>query len=103
MNYEELRNSIKGNELDSIKDRVLRSEGALRYAYMMSSSEFMKHFSNVRLGIALGIITDISYVTLGTLLVESLPATLSLSENIEKSTGTERDMARAKLIKSKLA
>lgn len=98
-----LRASIKGGELDALKDRIFRSEGALKYAYMMSSSEFMKHFSNVRLGIALGIITDINYATLGALLVETLPATLSLSEKIGNGTGAERDLARAKLIKGRLS
>ena len=39
----------------------MRSVGALRYAHMMSSEEFLKHYAYVRLGISLGIIKDITY------------------------------------------
>ena len=97
-----LRTSLKGNDLDTIRDRIMRSEGALKYAHMMSSSEFMQHFSNVRLGISMGIITDISYVTLGSLFVDTLPATLTKSESLKGSSERERDLARAKLIRARL-
>lgn len=94
------RKAITGDALDRLTDRILRSEGTLKYAYMMSSSEFMKLFSDVRFGITLGIVEDITYEQLGTLLVEAMPATLTLSaENVPK-TETARDKLRAQKIQS---
>lgn len=97
-----LRSSIKGENLERLRDTVLRSEGILKYAHMLSSGEFIEHFSNIRLGIALGIITDISYVTLGKLFIETMPATLTLSEKNAPGTDSERDRARAALCHSTL-
>lgn len=97
-----LRLSIRGENLERLKDSILRSEGILKYANMISSSEFTEHFSNIRLGIALGIVTDISYVTLGSLFVSTLPATLTLNEKEPPKTDFERDRARAKLVKATL-
>ena len=94
------REAITGDALDRLTDRILRSEGTLKYAYMLSSSEFIKLFADVRFGIALGIVSDISYEQLGTLLVEAMPATLTLSaENPPKTEGA-RDKLRAQRIKS---
>ena len=97
-----LRSSIRGENLERLRDTALRSEGVLKYAHMLSSSEFIEHFSNIRLGIALGIITDISYVTLGKLFIESMPATLSLSQKETPKTDSERDRARARLCREAL-
>lgn len=94
------RKSITGDALDRLTDRVLRSEGTLKYAYMMSSSEFIKLFADVRFGIALGIIEDITYEQLGTLLVEAMPATLTLSAENAPKTEAARDKLRAQRIRS---
>lgn len=96
------RKSIQGEELERLTDRILRSEGILKYAHMMSSSEFIKLFADVRFGIVLGIVRDITYEQLGTLLVEVMPATLTLSsENTPKSEGA-RDRLRAQKIQNLL-
>ncbi len=95
-----LRMSVKGENLENLKDTVLRSEGILKYAHMMTSAEFLKHFANIRLGISLGIITDISYPVLGDLFIKTMPATLALAEKPE--TERERDRKRAYLIKKTL-
>ncbi len=92
-----LRSSIRGENLERLRDTALRSEGILKYAHMLSSREFIEHFSNIRLGISLGIITDISYVTLGNLFIETMPATLTLAEKETPKTDSERDRARARL------
>ena len=97
-----LRSSIRGENLERLRDTALRSEGILKYAHMLSSSEFIEHFSNIRLGIALGIITEISYVTLGKLFIETMPATLTLSEKETPKTDSERDRARARLCREAL-
>ncbi len=96
------RKSITGETLEQLTDTILRAEGTLRYAYRMSSGEFIRLFADVRFGIALGIVKDISYEQLGTLLVEAMPATLTLSsENTPKSEAA-RDKLRAQKIQNTL-
>lgn len=94
------RKAITGDALDRLTDRILRSLGILKYAYMISSSEFMKLFSDVRFGIALGLVKDVTYEQLGTLLVEAMPATLTLSAENPPKTEAARDKLRAQKIQS---
>ena len=96
------RKSIQGDELDRLTDKILRSEGILKHAFMMSSAEFIKLFADIRFGISLGIVTDISYEQLGELLVETMPATLTLSSESTPKTEAARDKLRAARIKGVL-
>jgi protein arginine kinase len=96
------RQAITGDELDRLTDRILRSEGILKYAHMMSSAEFIKLFADVRFGIALGLVQDVTYEQLGTLLVEAMPATLTLSAENTPRTEAARDILRAQKIQSVL-
>lgn len=96
------RKAITGDALERLTDRIMRSEGILKHAYMMSSSEFIKLYADVRFGIALGIVQDISYEQLGTLLVEAMPATLTLSSENTPKSESARDKMRAQKIKSLL-
>lgn len=97
------RKAINGDTLDRLTDRIKRSEGLLKYAYMITSSEFIKLFSDVRFGITLGIVTDITYEQLGTLLVEAMPATLTLSSENTPKSESARDKLRAQKIQALLA
>ena len=97
------RNAISGENLERLTDRILRAEGILKYAWRMSSQEFMKLFSDVRFGIVLGIVKDISYEQLGTLLVEAMPATLTLASENTPKTESARDRLRAQKIQSTLS
>jgi len=96
---EKARKAITGDTLDRLTDRIKRAEGTLKYAYMMTSSEFIKLFADVRFGIALGLVTDISYEELGNLLVEAMPATLTLGAEIPPKTEAARDILRAAKIR----
>ncbi len=96
------RSAATGEDLDRLTDRILRSEGILRHAHMISSNEFISLFSDVRYGIALGLIRDITYEQLGTLLVEAMPATLTLSAESPPRTERARDLLRAQKIKNVL-
>lgn len=96
------RKAITGDALDRLTDRIRRAAGTMKYAYMMSSTEFIKLFADVRFGIALGIIEDITYEQLGTLLVEAMPATLTLSTENPPKTEAARDKLRAQKIQSVL-
>ncbi len=97
------RRSITGDALDRLTDRIKRAEGILKYAHMISSSEFIKLFSDVRFGIALGLVEEVSYEQLGTLLVEAMPATLTLSAEAPPKTEAARDMLRAQKIQAVLS
>lgn len=94
------RVSITGDNLERLTDRICRAEGTLRHAYMISSAEFIKLFADVRFGIALGIVQGISYEQLGTLLVEVMPATLTLSSESVPKSEIARDRLRAQRIQS---
>lgn len=97
------RRSVSGEELERLTDRILRAEGTLKYAYRMSSSEFIHLFADVRFGIALGIVKDVTYEQLGTLLVEVMPATLTLSCENTPKTDAARDRIRAQRIQALLS
>ncbi|MBQ9161910.1 MAG: hypothetical protein IJX74_01405 [Clostridia bacterium] len=73
------RREIVGEEYERIADAATRAEGVLRYANLLSYSDFLKYSAEVRLGISLGMITDVKTELLTALLIESLPATLCAS------------------------
>lgn len=81
-----------------LEDRIGRSFGILGHARIMSSEEAMRLISDVRLGIDLGIIHDVSHETLNELMVATRPAFLQRSVGREISH-FERDVLRANLIR----
>lgn len=96
----ELRALITPEKNPRIIDRICRAEGTLRHAYLLSSKEFLTHYSDVRLGIALGIVNGIDAQALDTLLIEMMPC--HLLEREKTTNERERDLLRAKCIKETL-
>lgn len=96
-----LREEMKDRSGDIVRDRIMRSFGTMRYAYIMDSDEMYKLYSDVRLGICLGYVTDIGTVELDRLLISTLPATLSSDQDKPLSAG-ERDRLRAERIRETL-
>ena len=88
---------ISGGGLD-FEDSVCRSYGILCHARKLSSAEFLKLWSDVRLGTECGIIRDAEGVNLSKLLVEVMPAHI-----IRKDAGLEnsslRDAKRAEIVR----
>lgn len=82
-------------------DAVGRSMGILQNARILTNDEFMKLISNVRLGIGMGVIKDVSFDTINALTIEAQPATL-MKEAGKILTPAERDERRAQLVKEKL-
>lgn len=97
-----LREAPAGEEAERLTDRICRAEGILRYATRISSEEFFSLYADLKLGIAKGIITSISDETLNALLINVMPATLTIASPDAPKTGAERDRARASLIKKAL-
>lgn len=101
-NERKWRRSIGGAELVALTDRVMRAEGTLKYAYTLSSQEFLRLSADVRLGVAMGIIKDIRMETLTSLLIEAMPATLTLSADTIPKNDNERDRTRAEYVRQRL-
>lgn len=96
------RGTVKGEDLAVLTDRICRAEGTLRYATRISSAEFFSLYEKLKLGVALGIVTSMSDETLNALLINVMPATLTLSSPDAPKNGAERDGARAAFIKKAL-
>ncbi len=93
---------LKANP-DTMRDKILRSLGILKWAYMLSSDELLKHWSNIKLGANLGIIKDLDDKKLSAILVNTMPATLMLENEKEELDEQSRDKLRAEIAKKELA
>ncbi len=87
------------NEFE-MKDRVLRSLGILKNAYLIPSSEALGLVSNVCMGANAGIIKNIDVIALRRAMFSSMPATLVLDE--ENLSAPRRDVKRAQILQSAL-
>jgi len=67
----------------------------------MSTVESMKHLSNVRLGMEMGIIKDIEFKDISKLMVDIQPANIQRSIDGDSSE-EERDIERAILIRKSI-
>jgi protein arginine kinase len=83
-----------------IVDRVNRSLGILSFAGILDSKEAAQRLSDVRLGIDIGIIQNLSSNILNELLVMTQPGFLQQHAG-ESLTAEERDIRRAQLIREK--
>ena len=95
------REALYDSSQIQLEDRVYRSFGTLAYSRVIESNETAKCLSDVRLGIDLGIIKDISRNILNELMVLTQPGFLQqyfggpLRPN-------DRDIRRAALIRERL-
>ncbi len=85
----------------AVQDRIFRSLGILQNARLLTGKEFMTLISNVRMGVATGLMDTIDLESLGTLLTEAQPATLML-KNGRDLEPEERDSLRAQLLRERL-
>ena len=97
------RDEIFKSSKDLITDKIKRAYGIIINAHMISSPEFLSFYSLIRLGITYGIIKDIDYKTLDTLLVKVMPSNLILHfSGIDEKTNANRDILRAEYIREVL-
>lgn len=81
-----------------VEDRIHRSYGILSHASIMDSKEAAQRLSDVRLGIDLGMIQNVSPKVMNELLVLTQPG--FLQQTFDEKMGTEqRDIRRAQLIR----
>ncbi len=88
-------------ENPAFEDRVFRAWGILKYARLLTGNEFMALISQVRMGVALGMIESLSLDALDSLLIEAQAGALmeAAGEDLEP---LQRDMCRARLVRSRL-
>lgn len=104
MNTErELRGGVQGKAYDHLCDQVKRSLGILTHAHLLSAGEMLSLLSYVRLGVAMGMIEGVKIPTLTTLLVEAMPAMLSLTCDTPPENDRQRDLLRASFVREKLS
>ena len=84
-----------------LEDKINRSFGILKSAYIISSQETIELLSLVRLGLDLGLIKHIDRARLNDLFISTQPAHLQKIEN-KKLTSEERDVKRAQIIRKRL-
>lgn len=84
-----------------LENQIFRSYGILQHSRIMESNEAATRISNVRLGIDLGIIENISRSILNEFMVLTQPGFLQHYAN-KILTASERDVLRATLIRERL-
>ncbi|HEX2927018.1 MAG TPA: protein arginine kinase, partial [Ruminiclostridium sp.] len=96
-----LRLQLYKKSLYKFEDKIFRSYGILQNARVLPSQESFRLLSDVRLGVSMGIIKDISISALNEAMVLSQPATLQKisGKQLEQE---ERDVKRAELIRMKI-
>ena len=84
-----------------VLDKINRSFGILLYSKVLSNEEFMNLISNVRLGVSIGEIQNLTYDTISSLIIDVQPATL-MKNNGKEMLPFERDELRASIVRQKL-
>lgn len=96
------RSGIFKLQRDALTDKISRSVGTLKYAHVLSSSEFNGGFADMKMGISLGILEGITDEKMSEMLVAVQPATISMTgEGLEDDNA--RDIARARLVRDMLS
>jgi protein arginine kinase len=82
----------------NIHDQVSRAIGILRTAQTISTEETMQHLSRVRMGVLLGLISDVSISDINVLLVRTQPAHLQKLRGMELDS-SDRNIERARYLR----
>jgi protein arginine kinase len=97
-----LRDRLSGEDREKVTDRILRAEGVLRHARMVTAAELPELLGLLRLGAAMGVTPEIKVETLTALLTEAMPATLTLGVEPPPKSDTERDILRARVVRERI-
>lgn len=98
---EQARQALLLQNRPMLEDKIFRSCGILKNAYIISSQETVELLSMVRLGVDVGIIKDVNRKVINELFIMIQPAHLQKIEG-KKLSASERDAKRASLIRQKL-
>ena len=101
-----VRTVLMNQQAASLEDRVRRSYGMLRTARSLPTEVALMHLSNVRLGVALGILAGIALADLNQIAIQIQKGHVQLlaGEGAAKlSEATERDRLRAAFLRKRFA
>jgi protein arginine kinase len=95
------RQALSRENREVLQDKIQRAFGTLKSATMMTSEETMDLLSQVRLGVNLGLLDDLSIPAVNELFIHTQPA------HLQKLMGTsldgeERNSARARYLRTRL-
>jgi protein arginine kinase len=96
------RRALLERDSGSVDDRVFRALGILRSCRLLALEESIKFLSRVRLGVAMGRITDVPLALVNRLLLEVQPAHLSRATGCELGNGRDDRAARANVVRAAL-
>ena len=100
--YEKIaRNKLLAENRPSLEDRVWRAYGQLKTARTISSEETMHLLSAVRMGVNIGLISDIPIETVNQLFILTQPAHLQEIRG-ETLNAEQRNIERANFIRSRI-
>lgn len=97
----EARDFLIRESQETLHDRVSRAYGILRTAQTISSEETMHLLSSVRMGVNLGLISDVEIPTVNKLFIHTQPAHLQKLRGVELSTA-DRNIERASYLRRHL-
>ncbi|MCM8792718.1 MAG: protein arginine kinase [Candidatus Omnitrophica bacterium] len=98
---EQMRQHLFTHQRAILEDKIWRSFGILKSAFIISSQETIDLLSMLRLGVDLDIIKDIDRSTINRLFLITQPAHLQKIEN-KRLSSHERDVKRAEIIRKTL-
>ncbi|MDR1053727.1 MAG: protein arginine kinase [Planctomycetaceae bacterium] len=96
------RDFLLHSQRDMILDRCSRAVGLLKTARTIGGVETLHHLSSLRLGVNMGLIDNITIEEVNRLFLESQAAHLQKITGQKLPTQIERDVARAKFLRTKL-
>ncbi len=102
IDYErQARDFLVKESQENLHDKVSRAYGILRTAQTISSEETMHLLSSVRMGVNLGLISDLQIPTLNELFIHTQPAHLQKLRGVELDTA-DRNIERARYLRRHL-
>ena len=98
---ENARKTLMKQNRDLLQDKIWRSSGTLKSAHIINTKETLTLLSMVRLGVDMGLLTDIDRRAVNELFILTQPAHLQKIEGKILSS-SQRDVKRASLIRRRL-
>lgn len=95
-----LREKLAKDVPAKLTDRIMRSYGMMKNAYMLTGRELINYISDVRFGVYLGILENVPFELLTRLMVTTMPA--NITGTASSMSPEERDIKRAAMVKKTL-
>lgn len=94
-----LREKMSERDGERIRDLTRRALGTALFAERMDTAELTKLYADIRLGVAMGCISETDFATLDTLRIEGQKAALTERFSLDPNDAAERDRVRARFVR----